>query len=510
MSQDTRTGRIVAVMMVITVIGKAMGLLRDRLQAVQFGGDTVESIAFAQASVLPRSFLDIMFAAAFSASFIPVFSMYLSKNGKQAAFNLASLFISAALSLAVIVTVVGMVFAGPIFSVSLGGGHELPYGTLSLGTTLLRYMLPLIILSVLAFSFAGMLQSMGEFRIPAAMSIVSNTVIIVYYFFLIEYFGVHGLAIAFLVGWGMQVLVQLPFLIKHKFWFRFKLNLRDEGIRQIAKLALPVMASTWVLPVNLMVNARAAATGAFGGEFAVNAIYFANSLVMMISGVFVLSVANVVFPKLAKEAHDMPRFTATLTETLLVLIYFLVPLKAGMLLLGAPLVELVLGGGMFGTAAVEVTSTAFVHFSIGVVFYGIVIILGRACFAQMDGRTPLVAAVVAIVANAVLSFGNIPFVASPAVANSIALILCALILFARGTVSIGRTHIVCVAKMLVSAAVMVLVIRVVYAQVQDMQVALRLIIPTGAGLVLYLALTYALGLRQALWLLGRGDKNSRE
>jgi len=40
-------------MMLITAIGKVMGVVRDHLQAVNFGADTAESIAFASGHEQP-------------------------------------------------------------------------------------------------------------------------------------------------------------------------------------------------------------------------------------------------------------------------------------------------------------------------------------------------------------------------------------------------------------------------------------------------------------------------
>jgi len=156
--------------------GKGLGILRDRLQGALLGVDTVEGVAFMQASVLPRNFFDIMFASVFSASFIPVFNAYLQTKDKKAAFDLASLFISVLFSLTVIFTLLCVLLAQPIYTLFLSGG-AIPPGTRELGLILLRLMFPLIIVGGVSSVFAGILQSLGEFYIPAATVIVSNAII---------------------------------------------------------------------------------------------------------------------------------------------------------------------------------------------------------------------------------------------------------------------------------------------------------------------------------------------
>ena len=500
---DVKPARTVAVMMAITIIGKIMGLWRDRMQSTQFGGNTAEGIAFAQASFLPNTFLDIMFAAAFSASFIPVFSMYMETKGKRAAFDLAALFISVVTVLTAGVTLISIVFAQPILTVSLRGG-DLPYGTMALGVTLLRYMFPLMILSGLAFSFTGILQSLGEFRIPAAMSTVSNGVILIYYFFFIDRFGVYGLAAAFLIGWGMQGAIQIPVLIKHKFKFRFKLNLKDPGLRQIGALALPVMISSWVIPINIWVNVMAS-----GGEFGVTAIHFANRLFAIISGVFILSVSNVIFPKLSRQAatKDTKGFGETINETVRVLLFFLLPLTFGLMALSQPLVGLILGGGLFDAAAVQATGTALFSFALGVVGFGLLAVLSRACYAMLDGRTPIIAAVVAIITNAVLSFTLAPHmeVAGPALANAISQTLGAGILVIsltrKGILKWPASTVADLGKMIVIALLMFGAVYVSIRQTANAHIILQVGIPAAVGGVVYVGLAAVLRVKEMDWVL---------
>lgn len=503
-----KTSRTVIVMMAITLIGKAMGVLRDSMQAMQFGADTPESIAFAQASMLPRTFLDIMFAAAFSASFIPVFNAYMEKKSKRAAFDLAALFISVVMVLTALVTVIAIVFARPIFMLSLAN-EPIADETLLLGVELLRYMFPLMILSGLAFSLTGILQSLGEFKIPAAMSIVSNGIILIYYFFFIDYFGVRGLVVAFLLGWLAQGLMQVPFLIKHKFKFRFRLDFKDEGLRQIGALALPVLAASWIIPINIMVNVSASAR-LYGGEFGVNAIQFAHSLYTIISGIFVLSVANVIFPKLSRQAatKDAKGFSATINETVRVLFFFLLPLTFGLMAISRPLVGLIYGRGLFGERAIEITGTALFHFAPGILGYGLLIVLTRACYAQQDGKTPILTAIVAILVNGILSFALAPYmyIAGPALAsaigNSVGAVILMVSLTRKGLLTWSFGVVGDLVKMGVFALVMFAVVLFVGDLVLEMHLVFQVLIPTVIGAGVYLGLSAVFKVKEMAWALG--------
>ncbi|MCL2216843.1 MAG: murein biosynthesis integral membrane protein MurJ [Defluviitaleaceae bacterium] len=403
----------VGLMMIIALAGKVMGLMRDRLIGVHYGTYSIEGIAFTQASLLPRLFLDIMFASVFSASFIPVFSGLLTTKGKKAAFDLAARFIAIIGFLTMVVTILGILFAAPLYTVFFEGDYA-SAEIREMGIHLLRRMFPLMILSGLAFSLAGVLQSMGEFNIPSAMSVASNGVILLYFFFLIDRFGVEGLAVAFLIGWLMQIVIQVPFLIRNGFRLNLK-NLavwrtfKDPEIRKIARLTLPVMVATWLAPVNLLVNGRAA-MDLYGGEHGYMAINFANTLYTIVTGLFVLSLANVLLPKLSALAAkgDLVAFVEFLRSSLRGMVFILLPMAFGIMAISRPLVRLVFEGGRFDATSVEITAQALFFLAMGILGFGMQIILSRACYALQNGRAPLVTAVFAMVLNLILSFTLAP------------------------------------------------------------------------------------------------------
>ena len=493
----------VGLMTAITLIGKLMGVFRDRMQGVYFGTYSVEGIAFMQASFLPRVFLDILFASMFSASFIPVFNRYLETKGKEAAFNLAASFLKVILFITVTVTILLIIFSTPIYSLFLDGETITP-ATRELGITLLRIMFPVIVLSSLAFSLTGILQSLGQFNIPAAMSIASNGIILLYYLLFIDQFGVYGLAIAFLIGWSAQVLIQVPFLIKQKFFKigRKKNTLENRtALLEIWSLTLPVMVASWLGPINFLINTRAT-VDLYGGEHGLVSLNMAHSLYTVITGIFVLSLANVLFPTLSKLAarEDWKEFTAFLRSSLRGLLFLLLPIAFGLMTVAHPLVRLVFEGGRFQEESVAITATALSYFSIGIIGFGIQVILIRAAFALQDGRGPLITSIVAMIVNLVLSFALVPTleIGGPTLASAIAISVAAVGLFIRLNQRLPeniwtKNMTIDTVKMLILVALMVVIVRfglgtLGYLLVEDtlLDRVLMIILPVGLGAGIYM------------------------
>lgn len=80
------TVKTVGFMMIITLVGKLLGLVREQLLAANYSVG-MEATAFITASRIPRTFFDAVFASAISASFIPIFSEYLEKKEKKKPSN---------------------------------------------------------------------------------------------------------------------------------------------------------------------------------------------------------------------------------------------------------------------------------------------------------------------------------------------------------------------------------------------------------------------------------------
>lgn len=388
--------RTVGLIMVITLAGKVLGLVRDMMLGHNFATG-MESTAFQVASRIPRTFFDAIFASSISASFIPVFSDRMERNGRDDAFRLTHSFFTWAGLLTALFSLLGIAFAEPIVGLLADGFDQ---ETAALCASLLRILFPTVFFTGIAFSMVGLLQSMGEFYIPAAMSVASNGIIILYYLFFCRRFGIYGLAWAFLIGWAAQVLIQMPWLRKNG--LRYRPRFWHPGLKQIGLLMLPVMVATWIQPVNQLISTRFA-THLFSGAGA-SAMDYANTLYTMISGILVLSITNVIFPEMSRlsTGGKNAELGALIGSSLRGMLFLLLPMMAGLVLLAEPLVRLLYEWKSWDSFSTEITSRALIFMSLGMVGYGVQNVLSRAFYAEQDGKTPLISGAISIGVNLVL------------------------------------------------------------------------------------------------------------
>jgi len=500
--------KTIGLVMALTLIGKLLGLLRDRLLTINYGSGMATN-AFLTASRIPRVFFDAVFASAIAASFIPVFNELAVKRGRRDADGFAGNFISVMALITLALTVLGAVFAGPLVSL-FADGYDAE--TTSLCVRLTRIMFPTVLFTGVAYSFVGILQSLDEFNIPALISVVSNGLIIVYFLLFNDRFGIVGLAVAFLLGWLMQALIQVPSLARKRFRFRPSLSLRSEGMKKVFKLMLPVMVSTWVQPINITINSKFGSR-LFDGS-GVSAIELSSNLYLIIVGVFVLSVTNVIFPRLSRlrAGDEAQSFRETLRLTLHSTLYFVIPMTAGLMLLARPIVELIYGGGEFGEFSVGITSRALIFSALGMPGYAVQAVVCRAYFAEQNGKVPLLAGLASILVNIILCIALIrPLdVAGLALASAAAISVNAVLLVIplkkRGFDLAGGGGTGDAAKSVLSALVMAAAVWGVRALLGPAGKLTAVIVPVVAGIAVYFAATLVLRLEEARVVAGMAKK----
>lgn len=502
---------VIGSMMAITLIGKVLGMLRDVMFANFYGTTSVEANAFLAASQIPRLFFDAVFASAISSSFIPVFNEYFKKKGKEEAYKFSDHFITLVLMITTLLTILGVVFSYPIVRVFV---DQFDSETSKLCSELLMVLFPMLIFTGIAFSLTGILQSLGEFTIPAAMSIVSNGIIIFYYLFFNKRFGVFGLAITFLIGWAMQAAIQIPSLRKKGYRYRPRLNIKDQGLKKVGLLMLPVMVSTWVQPINIGVNLKFAA----GFERGVAAINNSNNLYTIIAGTFVLSVANVIFPELSRLTEDKTEFGKSLGNTLKAVFYLLIPMMVGIIVLSEPIVRIVYERGEFSAYDTALTAQTLKYFTLGMLGFGMQNILSRGFYATQNGKVPLITGIISIGFNLVLSIILVRKmeIAGLALASALSSLLSGLMLLVPMQKKFGsiitKQMIIDLIKMVFSAIIMAIIVILSSSKLGDVLVdtfinrIIVLVVPITLGAAVYMILSYLIGLQEAKIAFGFADK----
>ena len=467
--------KTVSVMFFIAFLAKILGQVREMMIAASYGTASIAAQAFTPASQIPSMLFEISLGTAVSTAFIPVFNEYMQKKGKKAAFAFSNKFISVIGLLSCIVTGIGMIFAGFLIDLTANGLTE---ETKELAVLLLRIMFPMMIFTSISFSFVGILQSLGEFKVPSAISLVSNLSVILYLALFNRYFGITGLAVCVLIGWTLQMIVLLPSLFKREWRPRLDVDFKNEGIKKCALLALPVLISSWVVPLNNMVNMNLA-SGLYNSAGIV-AINYANKLYLIVAGVFSMALSNYIFPGISKLAveKNYRELADTAASSVRIILLVMVPLAILFVILANPIVKLIYERGEFDSFSTQITAGALMFYSIGIPFYGLNEVLNKTFYGMQKPRIPLYASIASIVINVGLSILLVRVwdIKGLSIAASCAVIVMSLILLIflnRVLTGFLKTSWLEIGKIIVSAAVMAVI------SVLSYHLVCRILVPEG-------------------------------
>ncbi|MCW2999718.1 MAG: integral rane protein MviN [Solirubrobacterales bacterium] len=388
---------------IATGLSRIMGLVREVVASSYFGTGGPAS-AFTLAFQFPNLVRSLFADAAISAAFVPVFTELLEQKRPREAAQLASTLLFCIIAALGAITALFIVFAGTIMPIFLGPEFSGPLVDLTVGLS--QVLFPIVLLLGVNGLVVGILNAYGHFAIPAIAPLVWNIVIIGCLVALRGLFDgddqLYAYAIGVLVGTVVQLLMALPVLGRLGFRFSPTVSLRDERIKRVFVLMLPITISLGVINFDLYINSS---LGTLVSEEAPRAIDAAFRVYMLPQGMFSVALATVLFPTLSRFAarRDLDGLRATMSTGSRQIFLLLVPAAVFCAVLATPIVPLVYQRGEFDAGSTELVATALFWFSFSLPFAGVNLLLTRTFFSLQRPWIPTALAAGNLLVNLVIS-----------------------------------------------------------------------------------------------------------
>jgi putative peptidoglycan lipid II flippase len=376
-------------MAVATLLSRIAGLVRDMVIARLFGAGLATD-AFFMAFTIPNLLRRFFGEGSLTAAFIPSFSEIFHRQGEKKALRFASRCLTLLLLILFVVVVFGILLSPWIVEV-IGHGFSHVEGKLELTNQLNKIMFSYIGLVSLLALITGILNVRGHFFMPALSPLLLNVSMIVSALFLGQFFEqqIFALAIGVLLGGVIQLVLQIPVLIRYRIKLRLDFNFwNDSSVRRVASLMLPGIAGVAIYQLNVVVTRLLAS---FLPQGSVSYLYYGQRLFEFPQGLFVVSLAQAVLPMMSRQIaegdndgmHDSLRFAMSLITV------FTVPAFVGLILCAKPVYSLFFLGGEFDLMAMNNTAYALICYAPGLIFVGYSRIAAQTFYAFKDTRTPV-------------------------------------------------------------------------------------------------------------------------
>lgn len=380
-------------------LSRMLGLLRDRLLAARFGaGDVLDS--YYAAFQIPDILFTIFLIGAASAAVLPVFLEYEKKGGAESekfVSNLLTVFGVLALVLSVIASI-----ASPWLVPLVAPGFSA--AKLALAVKLTRVMMLNAVFFALGGILSSVLQARHRFFVFALPPIAYNLSIIFGILFIVPWTGAMGLAYGVLFGGLAQILVSIPALASMGFRFSPKFNFFEPGLIKVMKVSLPRVLA---LSMTQLTAVALAAIASFFASGSVSVFKFASNLMYVPVGLFGVSYALAIFPKLsgASLARDGAKFREQIAVGVRNILFWVLPFLTMLVVLRAHAVRVILGSGAFNWEDTRLVAAVLAVLAIAMASESILPLVLRAFYALGRTREPLFWDIVGSLATIIFSVG---------------------------------------------------------------------------------------------------------
>jgi putative peptidoglycan lipid II flippase len=386
-------------------LSRVAGLVRERVFAHYFGTSDAADV-FKAAFRIPN-FLQNMFGeGVLSASFIPVYASLLARGDKEEARKTAGA-VAALLTLSTSILVLLGVLTAPWLIEAIAPGFHGEKRELTI--LLVRILFPGAGLLVASAWCLGVLNSHRKFFLSYTAPVLWNIAMIAGMIAFGAGRAQNSLVVitawASVAGSALQVLAQLPMVLKLLGGLKLSLAQQAEHVRAVIRNFFPVFISRGVVQISAYIDAFLASWLPTG---AVSALGFAQTLYTLPVSLFGMSVSAAELPVMSGAlgaADEVAGILRTRMNSGLRQITFLVvPSAAGFLALGDVIVAAIYQSGRFTHADVIYVWGILAGSTVGLLASTLGRLYSSGYYALRDTRTPLRFAIVRVLLTTLLGY----------------------------------------------------------------------------------------------------------
>jgi putative peptidoglycan lipid II flippase len=395
------TGRMAAGLVAAGILlSRIAGFIRGRVFAHFFGqGDAAD--AFNAALRIPNLLQNLFGEGVLSASFIPVYAGLLGRGEEKEAGRVAGV-VATVLALVVAVLVVLGVVATPFLIDAIAPGFSGEKREVTI--RLVRIMFPGMGLLVLSAWCLGILNSHRRFFLAYVAPVTWSAAMIAAMFLFGRGRELYSLAAVVAagatVGSALQLLVQLPTVVRLLRGFRPSLDLSSPPVRLVLRNFGPVVVARGVVQISAYVDQLIAS---FLGRGAVAALGNAQMIYTLPVSLFGMAISASELPEMSRAAGSggnrdevASYLRGRLAAGLRRIAFLVVPSAVAFLLLGDLIAALLFQTGRFGYSDAVYVWSILAGSAVGLLASTMGRLYSSAFYALHDTRTPLRFAVVRV------------------------------------------------------------------------------------------------------------------
>lgn len=385
----------------LTLLSRVLGMIRDILSANSFG-TTWQWDAFIYAFMLPNFMRRLVGEGALLSAFIPVYTQIVEKEGKEPAFRFANTVFTF-----LFWTLVGFLILIELALLILVRIPSLP-PVVMLTCKLLTLLFPYLFFISFCALATAILNSHHHFFSASLSPIILDLVWIGGVFAAMTWGGprsesrVFMLSLFIFFSGAIQLGVQVPSLLRLGYTPRFHFDFSHPGLLQIGKLILPSILGFAIIQINILVDMT---LGFWVGPGANSSLWYGNRLMQFPLGVFAIAMGTALLPAISQHTarKEIEEAKKALAFALRSVFFIILPATVGLIVLRAPIVQLLFERGEFDAVSTARTSFVVLGYTLGLFAYSGQKVVVTGFYSLQDTKTPVKVGALTLLLNIIFN-----------------------------------------------------------------------------------------------------------
>ena len=390
----------------LTFFSRILGLIREMVKSRVLGTSPLAD-AFTVSFLIPNLLRRLFAENSMTVAFIPTFKELIETKDESQKKKEIKTFLSSIFTIltffTTIVVILGIVFTPLILHLLF---PKLEDKTSAIVLT--RIMFPYLIFISIAAFFQGILNGVKVFSPSGFTPILFNLSVISSTYILAKPSGNSAIAmsIGVIIGGALQAMFQLPFVLKHKFFFSFtslKKALCNTYTKKTLRLIAPTIIGMAAYQINDLVS-TSLATG-YGIGIA-SSLQYSLRLQELLLGVFVVSISSVILPDLSSYAikTDWVSFENLFLQSMKIIALITIPASFFAFFSSEEIVSIIYKSNKFDSNSVSLTMTAFNCHILGLFFIALNRVIAPAFYAMHDSDSPTISGIASFFVNVIFAY----------------------------------------------------------------------------------------------------------
>jgi putative peptidoglycan lipid II flippase len=256
--------------------------------------------------------------------------------------------------------------------------------------------LPSILFMGFSYILSAILNSINHFTVPAFLPVINNGIVILLIVFLHHSMGIYSVAIGFIAGAFLQVILQIPALKKSGIQYKLRINFMDKDLRKIVLMSFPIIGLVLIDQCSFLATRYFSSSLDPGSASALN---YASRIISLPITLFGTALVTAVYPSaiLMHEEQQFDKYDRIVKTGLKSMLLIFMPTSFICVIYAPNITRILFERGAFDSLATQMTAICLIFLAISIILLPIKEFIVRLFYSKSMIKIPLLSTLLSLI-----------------------------------------------------------------------------------------------------------------